>query len=108
MANHPNRSRFTVIINKQHLTGNDPDEFNSDRWLAELERAYRRIIRDHFPNARCIVNFDVQRASGYCRPVSVDFEHDSRVSWNDKNALIFAVDHAANHLYDSRGQEFFN
>ncbi len=108
MTNHPNRNRLTVTITEQHLTGNDPDEFNLDKWLGALEREYRRTVRAHFPNARCVVDFDVRRASGYCRPVSVDFEHDTRITHEDRQSLIFTIENDANSLYDSRGEEFFN
>jgi hypothetical protein len=107
MTNHPNRSRLTVVISDQHLTGNDPEGFDSTKWVSELEREYRRIVRSRFPRALCIVKIDVQRASGYCRPVSVDFEHESRAKWDDQQSLIVSIEQASNALYDSRAHEFF-
>ena len=107
MTNHPNRSRLTVIISEQFLTGNMPDEFNLDQWQGALKREYRKIVRAYFPNARCVVRFDTQNASGYCRPISVDYEHDSRVSIRDQQGLNYSIEQASNALYDARGDEFF-
>jgi hypothetical protein len=107
MTNHRNRSRFTVIISDQYLTGDSPEGFNTDKWIAALTREYRRVVRAHFPNALCIVKIDVQRASGYSRPVSIDYEHDSRVLYNDQSMLRMEIEQASNALYDSRGQEFY-
>ena len=108
MSNHPNRSRLTITINEQHLYGNDPPEFDATRWLSALEREYRSVVRAHFPNARTIVHFDCQNASGYCRPVSIDWQHDSRVDAASARSLEFNIGRTPNALYDARGEEFFS
>lgn len=96
-----------IEITVQHLYGNDPEGFDAEAWLVALESEYRSTALAHFPNAEVIVEIDrQQRASGYCRPVSVDVCGDDgeRVFSPE---LERAIDYVADALYDTRGQEFF-
>ena len=94
-----------ITITAQHLTGNDPEGFNAGAWISALETEYREIAQATYPDAEIVVNIDVQGASGYSRPVSVSVD-DAEESANISD-LEFQIERAANELYDSRGQEFF-
>lgn len=88
-----------ITIRAQHLTGNSADGFNDAEWVSALEQKYLEIARACYPDAEIKIDIDVQPHSGYCRGVEVD---------GDDNGLItFQIEQAANALYDSRGEEFY-
>lgn len=93
-----------ITIDAQHLTGNEPEDFNTKKWVSALEQEYRDITVANFPDAEIEIKIDIQRASGYSREVQVYCSDDSA----DITSLTFQIEQASNALYNSRGQEFFN
>jgi len=106
-------SNLRITISAQHLTGNDPEGFNRDAWIAALTERYTEIGNEHFPNAEIVVEIDVQRASGNARPAACYADSDDVADVNEligTDDWIFfqrEIDNAANALYDDIGAECY-
>lgn len=81
-----------ITINQQILTGNFPDGFNLEKWISAIETKYRAVANQWFPNAEIVVSHDMQRASGYTRPLSVDFDDDNDASAVDQQSMVAQIE----------------
>lgn len=66
----------TITINEQILTGNLNEGFLLNDYMAELEQEWTALVLGDYPEANVVVNFDIQRASGSTRDMSVFIETD--------------------------------
>lgn len=92
-----------IAIYHQHLLGNDPEGFNSALWLERLATDYEKQVRAHYPEATIEVKIDIQRASGYCKPVSYTLEIDGVADLD--NALEASIESASGYLWDRIGSD---
>lgn len=74
-----------LVVNYQHLTGNDPEGFNARKWIDAVKEATIKYFDEYEVDFR----EDIQSASGYCK--EMEFLLDSDASFEDFNYAEQAI-----------------
>jgi hypothetical protein len=91
-----------IIINDQHLTGDDPENFDSESWVEFLKSEYRKTASEEYPDAEIEINIDVQHATGYCRSVTA-YNPDT----GELTDFADILHEVQNRLWDRHSDEFY-
>lgn len=89
-----------IVITEQILIGNLHEGFQLTPYLTELAVRYRETVESRYPGAEVEIKTDIQRACGYCRPLSVDVFNDAGEWIDDGDGLIDWLNNDAEKLAD--------